>query len=130
MHTDTLPKNVVTGNFQIMPADINTLQHFFDAFDHNETEISANWLVRLAQDRGQGWDPFTADDIERFYRQDSRGTLTNFRFNRLIEPGVAFSIRTGHHLKGGGWIVKHTDGKYYFTMDFIQRCYKSRPANK
>lgn len=33
-------------------------------------------------------------------------------------------------LKGGGWIVRHTDGKYYITDDFVSRCHQSSPASR
>lgn len=116
---------------KIKPKDINTSQHFFDAFDNTETEISAGYIVRLCQKKG-GWFPFTKNEIEAFYRESGN---VNFTFNRLIEPEMvppslarAFA---GHHdtpvPKGGGWVV-NINGMYHVTDDFIVRCFKSSPA--
>lgn len=43
----------------ITPEDIQIKRHLFDAFGHYETEISAQWLIRFAQQRGKGWKAFT-----------------------------------------------------------------------
>src|SRR5688572_28580841 len=84
----------------IQPHHIDAMQHFWDAFDHHETEVSARYIVGLCQERG-GWLPFTEEEIERFYQKSGH---KNFIFNRLIEPGTAYSARLGRFLKGGGWI--------------------------
>jgi len=66
-----MTSQIVDGEFEIKPQDIDASKHFFDAFDHCETEVSAGWLVRFAQQRGQGWAPFTFDEINAFYGASS-----------------------------------------------------------
>ena len=57
----------VTGKaFPIKPSDVNTDVHFYETFDHLGTEIAANWIVRLCQERGD-WGPFTRADVDSFY---------------------------------------------------------------
>lgn len=114
------------SNFPIQPKDIKTIGvHFFDAFDNNETEISAKWLVRLAQKNG-GWYPLTLNEIEAFY---NKGGYKGFWFNRLIEAELTRRNPWSEaYYTGGGWIMKE-DGLYFFTNDFIKRCHKSSPVN-
>ncbi|MBP9822120.1 MAG: hypothetical protein KBC81_01590 [Candidatus Pacebacteria bacterium] len=112
---------------KIQPSDVDTAEHFWGAFDHNETEISAKWIVRLCRSRG-GWLPFTREEIEAFY--SASGRFKNFCFNRLINPGTAFSIRTGPYLAGGGWIVRDGDGLHHVTHDFVDRCLRGSLARK
>ena len=109
----------------ILPAHINTKDHFWDAFGHNETEVSANWIVRLCQELG-GWKPFSLEQLTTFYHR-WRPANERFDFNRLIEPGVARS-RDGAYSTGGGWVTLDDAGNYTVTVDFIARCYKSSPA--
>jgi hypothetical protein len=122
-----------TENFPIQPHQIDASEHLFDSFDHNETEASAGWIVRFMQERGQGWAPFTFEEINAFY---SRRHTNRFTFNRLIDPQMvppslarAFA---GYHdplvPAGGGWVIKDNDGKYYVTDDFVTQCFKSRPV--
>ncbi len=113
--TPTLPR----------PEDIDASAHLWGAFAHCETEVSAGWLVRFAQERGNGWEPFTYADINAFYERG--GKLKGFTLNRLAEPGTAFYIKRGNVLEGGGWITKDGD-TYSFTPDFIVRCHKSSPC--
>lgn len=109
-------KLIVTGAFPIQPEDIDGTKHFWNAFGHNETEVSAGWLVRFAQRRGKSWEPFTDADIEADYNTASGGKLKGFRFNRLVEDA------DNHN-----WVIKGEDDCYYFTIDFIQRCYRAAP---
>lgn len=97
--------------FQIQPDDIDANEHFWNAFDNNETEISAAWIVRLCQERG-GWVPFTDDEMEAYY---NRGGHQNFRFSQLLD-------------NRGRWVVKGDDGKYRVTVNFIARCFGASPA--
>lgn len=62
--------------FPIQPHHIDTSRHFYGAFDHNETEVSARWIVKLCQELG-GWVPFTQEQIDEFSKQD-------FGFNELL----------------------------------------------
>ncbi|MCL5411071.1 MAG: hypothetical protein M1324_04525 [Patescibacteria group bacterium] len=149
-------KKVIVGykTYLIQPDHINTDpntgpegSHFFDAFGNTETEVSARWLVRFAQQRGSGWEPFALNEIEAFY---NRGGHKGFSFNHLINPGQAFAnaaeafgaiasspnsmaaVLTAAHQPtvsvGGGWIVAGDDEKYYFTHEFVSRCYQASPG--
>jgi hypothetical protein len=111
-------------DFEIQPDAIATPPggHFWDAFDHAETEISARYIVRLCKEKG-GWYSFTLEEIEEFYNKSG---YQNFSFNRLIHPENAFSITKGPYLTGGGWIVKK-NGQYFVTDEFIRRCHESAP---
>lgn len=130
--------NIVTNetDFPTKPEDINTTAHFWNAFDNNETEASALWVVRFAQKRGLGWVPFTLEEIEAFYREDSDGRLQDFRFNRLVDPQWvppslvrAFAGHSDPKIPvGGGWIVKNSESDHYYVTDeFIRRCHTSSP---
>lgn len=120
--------------FPVQPQHINAEKHLWDAFDHSETETSAGWIVRFLQERGEGWGPFTYEDINNFY---ARKWKDGFTFNRLVEaemvpPNLARAF-AGHYDPlvpiGGGWIIKGDDEKYYITVDFVTRCFKSSPAS-
>ncbi len=126
-------KDPLTGQFPISPEDIDVSNHFFDSFEHMETEVSAWWLVRFAQHRGQGWTPFTDTEINMFYRDQGTSKQRNFRFNRLVRPEMvspnlarAFAGFVDTKVpKGGGWIIQSDDGLYHFTPDVIIRCFRS-----
>lgn len=118
--------------YYIQPDDIDVknCRHFFDAFGHCETEISARWIVRFCQNRCKGWEPFTYADIEKFYNDDKG--FHNFSFNRLVDPGQSF--RRGVYIpSGGGWIVRSsadklshpTVGIFHFTTTFVNNCHIS-----
>ncbi len=121
-------------NFPIQPDQVDVSRHFFEAFNQRETEISARWIVRFIQQRGEGWKPFSYEELNTFYKKTF--PHGNFTFNRLVEPGVKVlncaAMFAGElpitELTGGGWIVKGDDEKYYATGDFVERCFKSSPA--
>ena len=126
----TATQQVITAkdNFRVRPQDINTRQQFFGAFDDVGTELSANWIVSFLQERGTGWEPFTYEEVDAYYK---RSYDYDFRFNRLVEPEMVAPSRT-HALAGlipvgGGWLILK-DEKYYVTADFIVRCYKVSPV--
>lgn len=121
---DTLRSIASKTKTDISPDDIDAKKYLWEAFGHQETDISAGWVVRLCQKQGS-WAPFSDADIQAFYHVKYPGE--SFGFNRLIEPGVAFSIRSGSYLTGGGWI-KIEDDKYVVTDDFVRRCYASTLA--
>lgn len=123
----------------IMPSDIDTSRHFFNAFDNMETETSAKWVVRFCQGKG-GWVDFTGEEIEAFYNKDG---FCDFQFNRLVS--AARVVPQGHGARafsagiyydgpweerGGGWIALDRDGKYHITNSFIERCYQAAPKPK
>lgn len=115
---------LTTKGRPIQPADIDINQHFFDAFDNNETEVSAHYIVGLCQQRGN-WEPFTQREIEAYYR--SFGHTDGFTFNRLIEPQTVRSFDGSSHTAGGGWIIQEGD-QYVITPEFIRRVYQFSPA--
>jgi hypothetical protein len=122
-------------SFHIQPEDIDASKHLFGAFGNAETEISAGWIVRFLQVRGQGWVPFSREEIEAFYAQYQKD---GFTFNRLIEPefvppNLARAFAGFHDTpipEGGGWIMVGTDEKYRVTDDFVECCYRSSPAKQ
>lgn len=101
----------------IRPSDITADGHLWDAFDHYETEVSARYIVRMCQQRGN-WQPFTQEDIEAVYQAAG---FKGFTFNRLIEPQMkSRSLYDKPIPRGGGWIVKG-DGRYFITVEFVNR---------
>lgn len=52
---------------RIRPSDMDTSRHFWNAFDHAETEVSANWLVQFLTETGDTWRAFTLDELQTFY---------------------------------------------------------------
>ena len=132
-----MSKIIVSGeDFPIQPQDINESKHFFGAFDHTETEVSAGWICRFLQNRRQSWKPFDYDEINAFY---TRSFTHRFSFNRLVEaemvpPSLARAFAGYHDAPipaGGGWLLlDDTTGLYYVTEEFITRCHKSSPAIK
>ena len=118
---------VIEGVHQTTPDMVNVKEHFFDAFEHRETEVSARWITRfLIQRNPREWCAFTLKELEAFYHKDHK---ESFNFNRLIDPGWAFSIVNGHYQTGGGWIVLGDDNKYRVTQDFINRLPKIGAAS-
>ena len=95
----------------IKPSDIDTSQHFWDAFGNRETEISALWIVRFCQDRNS-WEPFTYDELNSFCK--AKGHRGDFWFNRLGKKDFIQKIDNLHHI----------------THRFICRCYESSPMQK
>ena len=149
-------RKIIVGSetYPIQPNHINTDpttgpegEHFFDAFNNTETELSARWLVRFAQQRDSGWEPFTLDEIETFYNE---GGYKGFAFNRLVNAAQVFAnaaeafgamadspnsmaaVLTAANQPtvnvGGGWIVAGDDEKYYFTHEFVSRCFQASPG--
>lgn len=96
-----------TPDTKIKPEDINTTRHFFNGFGHRETEISANWIVRFCQKRGEGWKPFMLSELEKFYTPGD-----GFWFNRLTTEK---------------W-VSVKDGVVTLTVRFVERCHKASPV--
>lgn len=112
-------------NYKVKPSDIEVKEHLWNAFDHNETEISAYWLIKLAQRNGD-WRPFTREDVEAVYSEKFKDGYT---FNLLVERGVGYGRPGERYLWGGGWIVL-SEGRYYFTEEFIERCYLSTTGDR
>jgi len=128
--------------YPIKPSMIDTSDHFWDAFGHSETEVSARWIVRFVQQRGgDDWRPFTYAEIDGFYRK--KGRHDGFAFNRLLRENLASRPFVVFHPKGavmgdtstiaplageepGGLIMKG-ECHYSFTHEFVARCFKSSP---
>ena len=131
-----MERHIITDSnkFPIQPNHINVSEHFFDAFDNMETEISAHYVIKLCQKLGN-WGPFTMEQIEEFYQ---KAGFRGFTFNRLVNPELVppSLVRAfmGHHdtpvSVGGGWIILGDDKRYYVTDDFVTRCFQSSPATK
>jgi hypothetical protein len=125
--------SIAPPNYHLQPADIDASRHLFDAFDHHETEISAGWIVEFMQARGEGWVPFTYEEIDAFY---GRKHKNGFTFNRLVDPEMippslarAFAGYFDERIPaGGGWVVLGDDKRFRVTVDFVERCHMSRPA--
>jgi catalase (peroxidase I) len=117
---------VVIGGKKILPADINTTQHFGGSFDEYETEVSARYVVRLLQQKG-GWKPFTYEDINNFYQEKTGDKSSNFTWNALIEGKNKRNFASGVSYVDGGWIKKLDDGRYQVTKGFVEKVYKSSP---
>lgn len=120
------PQIVEGRDYPIKPEDIDATRHFFEAFDHTETEISARWVVRLCQEKGH-WGPFTEAELTAFYHREFPDST--FRFHRLVEPQMSYSLRGGGGMCGGGWLVREGD-TLRVTHNFITRCFKASPAKK
>lgn len=113
-----MPEKKVIVNpkgFPVQPENIDTSKHFYSAFGNTETEISAKWIVSYLRQRGEGWVPFTYEEINTFYAKKFQDS---FSFNQLTNPSIE---------AGGSWVVLKEDKKYYVTDDFVARCFQSSP---
>lgn len=53
----------------IQPESIKVEGQTWNVFNHSETEIAAVWVVCYLQQRGRGWESFSATDLARFYSE-------------------------------------------------------------
>ncbi len=102
--------NPTDSNYPIQPDHIDASRHLFNALDHYETEVSAGYVIRMCQERGEGWAPFTGEQIEAYYQR--AGHKDGFWFNRLVSHG---------------WLTKDGD-TYQVTHKFVTRCFNASPA--
>lgn len=94
----------------ILPRDIAD-RHYFGAFGHCESEVSARWLVEwLKRHSPQAWVRVPVEALDREHQEQCDGQ--GFRINRLEETGY----------------VKLIDGYWHVTPQFIFRCYEAAPA--
>ncbi len=101
-----------TPSTPIRPSGINAQRHFWDAFNHNETEISAGWIVRFCQSRNNDtWAPFRLADLHAYY-VERRGRQETFLFNRLVSSGY----------------VSVDSGVVSVSVQFVAKCYAASPA--
>ena len=76
-----------------------------------EREISANWIVRFCQERGDGWAPFLMSELRQFCCKQG---YERFSLNGL-DKNPAYGI------------VKQDD-VYLIRPRFVARCYGASPA--
>lgn len=112
-------------NYSVEPDQIDASKHLFDSFKHNETEVSAGYIIRMLQER-EKWEAFTQEEIEEFY---NRSGCTGFSFNALINPVNEILFDGRPYQVGGGYVVKRDDGKFEVTEEFVDRAYKSSPTS-
>lgn len=86
-------------------------KHFYQAFGRYETEVSAWWIVKFCQERGD-WKPFTLDQLEEFYNRTPKNN-PKFSLNGLDQ----------HH-----YVPVDIYGNCYVTVEFVARCYAASPA--
>ncbi len=94
----------------IQPQEINSINFFWDAFPTMNGCIAAIQIVRFCQDRGEGWEPFSREDLYHYVVEMGKGG--DFTFN---------------HLVGGTpekFLVYH-QGKYSVTEEFVDRCHNA-----
>lgn len=102
----------------ITPSMIDASQHFWAAFDHSETEVSARYIVRMLQAaEGDAWRPFTEDEIQAFYNRFRPNE--RYTYNHLRNPPPWDSNHS--------WVIVLDDGRLSVTLDFVIRCFKSSP---
>jgi hypothetical protein len=104
-------QDVVMGpaDCTISPSDIDTHEHFYQAFDHLESAVAARLIVMYFQNLGS-WGPFTKMELCEFFR------YRDFHFHRLTH------IRSDH--KVPEYLVEIND-KLYVTKKFVKQCYES-----
>ena len=104
------------------PDDFQTAEHYWSTFDNCETEISARWVIRFLQNRGEGWAPFSYDEINAFYRTQRSDPRGSFTFNRLVSG-------THRHVTGP-WqsemvkndaVLVENEGKYSILPNFLEK---------
>ena len=94
---------------KIHPSDINTGGPFAPVFGFDRAGISANTLVRLAQQNGS-WRNFAIDEVDRL-------ADASFVFNGLTSGRQPL-------------IIQRKDGRYAFTDEFIVKCANSAPRKR
>lgn len=94
-------------NLKIKPLDINADVHFWGAFGHLETEVSAHHIVKFCQKKGN-WESFTYKEINDYYESWGHKYFT---FNNLLDEKF----------------IIEKNNKYFITEEFVTRCHKSSP---
>lgn len=122
-------------DFPVKPSDINAAEHMWEAFGNTETDVSAGYIVRLMQEKGD-WVPFTYGELNAFYQKTCKpsggGYIENYIFNHLIGPFEQYNARElwTEHLDVVVPEREHTgryeDGDVFrVTDEFVFRCYRS-----
>jgi hypothetical protein len=125
-------------DFPIKPSDINAAEYMWDSFDNMETDISAGWIIRLLQEKGNEWVPFTYGELNAYYRKNCKAqNVGNYTFNHLLgefavcKRGKRYFermdvvVREGDE-KNTGQNIQDTD-VFRVTNQFVFRAYASRP---
>ncbi len=105
---------------ELKPSMIDTVEHWWNAFDNCETEVSAKLFTRACAKKGE-WE-VTQEELNA---EDSKGT---FRFNWLLDVDGR-SGRSGrwptekdeNGLVYSKWIVEVEPGVFRPTEDFIRK---------
>jgi hypothetical protein len=106
----------LTAEFvHIKPSDIDSSRTPIDTFGKVEREISARWVLQLAQRRGH-WGQFTLAEIESLYNEKD---YRHFTFNDLDNLGF---LR-----RSGGPSRADTD-TYEFSLTFVTTLFGKYPA--
>jgi hypothetical protein len=108
------------AEYPIRPCHINTQTHFWGAFGNCETEISANWIVRLCQKRGD-WGPFPFSELEALYNERGHTGIT---LNNLSDAELAMSGKDSET----GRVLPETI--LAPTHRFVSGCFKAAPATE
>ena len=102
---------------EIRPSNIDTSQHFWNAFGSSETEVSALWIVQFCKQRGgDDWRPFAHADLAAFYCEKKMTTAGAFRYNQL----------TYGYSGTRPWLYE-IGGLVHITQDFVVRCFRASP---
>jgi hypothetical protein len=91
----------------IRPSDIDVTRHFWNAFDHCETEISARLICKFMQEHGDEWRPFTLAELSERFKE-------RFCLNRLDRRDI---------------LLKDGD-VFQVTPKFVGRCYAASPKKE
>lgn len=116
---------VLTGQLKhpVEPKHIDASRHLWSAFGNQETEVSAGWLVRFAQDRGEGWAPFTYEEIDKYYQERCKNPGGPFTFNRLLDVFIVRGPTEEHPY----CYYPKPSTVLFFTAEFVGRCVASSP---
>ena len=96
------------ANDLIKPEHIDTGEHFWNAFGKCEKEITARWVVRFCQQRGD-WGPFHETELTKFYHEGMERE-ESFHWNGLGDNGIEFA-----------------DGMVFIQHEFVTACFKASP---
>lgn len=110
----------------ILPSHIDTSKHFWSAFGHHKTEVSANCIVRFCKDRDDTWSPFTLNELIGWL--EGTGGPAEFCFYRLVggcinKCEIEIVDEVGNRV---GWGSSSSPGvKFHISDSFIRACFKS-----
>lgn len=110
--------DITSPDYPLQPQHISIDTGFWwGAFGNIETEISAQWIIRFLQQRGEGWKPFRHSDLEAFYTPQD-----GFLYNNLITEGFVQPERNAE-----GTPLVSPQCLMSVTHKFIVRCFLVAP---